>query len=145
MSAIAALSFFATNEEVDILNNSPLYLSTVKITLTISLLNFVFGYLLTIVTGLFGKHRKHKTTQGLKQIYFYLFPVTNIVPTVLLYALVPTNTPDYSKGYMFFCSIIYILVFSIDIFAVFIVDRIIQTDEQNKQLTIKATKSELEY
>jgi len=72
--------------------------------------------------------------------------IQNIIPAVLMLGLITAKTSvEYKKGYFIICSFIYIIAFSIDLFSIFIIDRIIQTDERNKQLTVIATKNKLEY
>ena len=138
-------SFFFLNEHNGVVvDEMPSYQMQMDELLSISLIYFVFGYLLALIIKLFGKNMR--STFSLKYAYFYFFPIANIIPAVLLLGLIPANTNvEYEKGYFIICSFIYIIAFSIDIFSIFIIDRIIRTDEVNKQLTIIATKNELEY
>lgn len=138
-------SFFFINERNGVVvEDMPLYQMRIEELLSISLIYFVYGYLFALMIKLFSKNMR--STFSLKHAYFYFFPIANIIPAVLLLGLIPTKASvEYEKGYSIICSFIYIIAFSIDLFSIFIIDRIIQTDERNKQLTIIATKNKLEY
>lgn len=138
-------SFFFINEHNGVVvEDMPLYQMKIEELLSISLIYFVYGYLFALLFKLFSKNMR--STFSLKYAYFYFFPIANIIPAVLLLGITPTKASvEYEKGYFIICSLIYIIAFSIDLFSIFIIDRIIQTDEKNKQLTVIATKNKLEY
>ena len=138
-------SFFFINEQNGVVvEDMPSYQMRMDELLSISLIYFVYGYLFALIIKLFSKNKR--STFSLKYAYFYFFPIANIIPAVLLLGLIPTKASvEYEKGYFIICSFIYIIAFSIDLFSIFIIDRIIQTDEKNKQLTVIATKNKLEY
>lgn len=138
-------SFFFINEQNGVVvKDMPSYQMRIDELLSISLIYFVYGYLFALMIKLFSKNMR--STFSLKYAYFYFFPIANIIPAVLLLGITPTKASvEYKKGYFIICSFIYIIAFSIDLFSIFIIDRIIQTDERNKQLTVIATKNKLEY
>lgn len=138
-------SFFFINEQNGVVvEDMPSYQMRMDELLSISLIYFVYGYLFALIIKLFSKNKR--STFSLKYAYFYFFPIANIIPAVLLLGIIPTkDSVEYEKGYFIICSFIYIIAFSIDLFSIFIIDRIIQTDERNKQLTVIATKNKLEY
>lgn len=138
-------SFFFINEQNGVVvEDMPSYQMRMDELLSISLIYFVYSYLFALIIKLFSKNKR--STFSLKYAYFYFFPIANIIPAVLLLGLIPTKASvEYEKGYFIICSFIYIIAFSIDLFSIFIIDRIIQTDEKNKQLTVIATKNKLEY
>ena len=138
-------SFFFINEQNGVVvENMPSYQMRIDELLSISLIYFVYGYLFALMIKMFSKNMR--STFSLKYAYFYFFPIANIIPAVLLLGKTPTKANvEYEKGYFIICTFIYIIAFSIDLFSIFIIDRIIQTDERNKQLTVIATKNKLEY
>lgn len=137
-------SFFFINELNGTANSLPSYEMSLGLLLCASLIYFVYGYLFALMIKLFSKNMR--STFSLKYAYFYFFPIANIIPAVLLLGITPTKANvEYEKGYSIICSFIYIIAFSIDLFSIFIIDRIIYTDERNKQLTVIATKNKLEY
>lgn len=137
-------SFFFINEVNGTVSNLPSYKMSLGLLLCASLIYFVYGYLFALLFKLFNKNKR--STFSLKYAYFYFFPIANIIPAVLLLGSIPANAKvEYEEGYFIICSFIYIIAFSIDLLSIFAIDRIIYTDERNKQLTIKATKNELEY
>lgn len=138
-------SFFFINEQNGVVvEDMPSYQMRMDELLSISLIYFVYGYLFALIIKLFSKNMR--STFSLKHAYFYFFPIANIIPAVLLLGLIPTKASvEYEKGYFIICTFIYIIAFSVDLFSIFIIDRIIQTDERNKQLTVIATKNKLEY
>lgn len=137
-------SFFFINELNGTTDSLPSYEMSLGLLLCASLIYFVYGYLFALLIKLFSKNKR--SAFSLKYAYFYFFPIANIIPAVLLLGLIPENANvEYEKSYSIICSFIYIIAFSIDIFSIFIIDRIIRTDEMNKQLTVIATKNELEY
>ena len=137
-------SFFFINELNGTVGNLPSYEMSLSLLLCASLIYFVYGYLFALLFKLFSKNMR--STFSLKYAYFYFFPIMNIIPAVLVLGLIPSKASvEYEKGYFIICDFIYIIAFSIDLFSIFIIDRIIYTDERNKQLTVIATKNELEY
>ena len=138
-------SFFFINEQNGVVvENMPSYQMRIDELLSISLIYFVYGYLFALMIKMFSKNMR--STFSLKYAYFYFFPIANIIPAVLLLGKTPTKANvEYEKGYFIICTFIYIIAFSIDLLSIFIIDRIIYTDERNKQLTVIATKNELEY
>lgn len=137
-------SFFFINEVNGTVGNLPSYEMSLSLLLCASLIYFVYGYLFALLFKLFSKNMR--STFSLKYAYFYFFPIANIIPAVLLLGITPSNAKiEYEKGYSIICTFIYIIAFSIDLFSILIIDRIIYTDERNKQLTVIATKNELEY
>lgn len=137
-------SFFFINEVNGTADSSPSYEMSLDLLLCASLIYFVYGYLFALMIKLFSKNMR--STFSLKYAYFYFFPIANIIPAVLLLGITPSNAKiEYEKGYSIICTFIYIIAFSIDLFSILIIDRIIYTDERNKQLTVIATKNELEY
>lgn len=137
-------SFFFINELNGTVGNLPSYEMSLGLLLCASLIYFVYGYLFALLFKLFSKNMR--STFSLKYAYFYFFPIANIIPAVLVLGLIPSKASvEYEKGYFIICAFIYIIAFSIDLLSIFIIDRIIYTDERNKQLTVIATKNELEY
>lgn len=137
-------SYFFINELNGTVGNLPSYEMSLSLLLCTSLIYFVYGYLFALLFKLFSKNMR--STFSLKYAYFYFFPIANIIPAVLLLGITPSNAKiEYEKGYSIICTFIYIIAFSIDLFSILIIDRIIYTDERNKQLTVIATKNELEY
>lgn len=137
-------SFFFINELNGTADSLPSYEMSLSLLLCTSLIYFVYGYLFALLFKLFSKNMR--STFSLKYAYFYFFPIANIIPAVLLLGITPSNAKiEYEKGYSIICTFIYIIAFSIDLFSILIIDRIIYTDERNKQLTVIATKNELEY
>ena len=137
-------SFFFINEVNGTADSLPSYEMSLSLLLCASLIYFVYGYLFALLFKLFSKNMR--STFSLKYAYFYFFPIANIIPAVLLLGITPSNAKiEYEKGYSIICTFIYIIAFSIDLFSILIIDRIIYTDERNKQLTVIATKNELEY
>lgn len=137
-------SFFFINELNGTVGNLPSYEMSLSLLLCASLIYFVYGYLFALLFKLFSKNMR--STFSLKYAYFYFFPIANIIPAVLVLGLIPSKASvEYEKGYSIICTFIYIIAFSIDLFSILIIDRIIYTDERNKQLTVIATKNELEY
>lgn len=137
-------SFFFINEVNGTADSLPSYEMSLGLLLCASLIYFVYGYLFALLFKLFSKNMR--STFSLKYAYFYFFPIANIIPAVLLLGITPSNAKiEYEKGYSIICTFIYIIAFSIDLFSILIIDRIIYTDERNKQLTVIATKNELEY
>lgn len=138
-------SFFFINEQNGVVvENMPSYQMRIDELLSISLIYFVYGYLFALMIKMFSKNMR--STFSLKYAYFYFFPIANIIPAVLLLGKTPTKANvEYEKGYFIICTFIYIIAFSIDLLSIFIIDRIIYTDERNKQLTVIATKNKLEY
>lgn len=137
-------SFFFINEVNGTADSLPSYEMSLSLLLCTSLIYFVYGYLFALLFKLFSKNMR--STFSLKYAYFYFFPIANIIPAVLLLGITPSNAKiEYEKGYSIICTFIYIIAFSIDLFSILIIDRIIYTDERNKQLTVIATKNELEY
>ena len=137
-------SFFFINEVNGTADSLPSYEMSLSLLLCTSLIYFVYGYLFALLFKLFSKNMR--STFSLKYAYFYFFPIANIIPAVLLLEITPSNAKiEYEKGYSIICTFIYIIAFSIDLFSILIIDRIIYTDERNKQLTVIATKNELEY
>lgn len=137
-------SFFFINELNGTADSLPSYEMSLSLLLCTSLIYFVYGYLFALLFKLFSKNMR--STFSLKYAYFYFFPIANIIPAVLLLGITPSNAKiEYEKGYSIICTFIYIIAFSIDLLSIFIIDRIIYTDERNKQLTVIATKNELEY
>lgn len=137
-------SFFFINELNGTADSLPSYEMSLSLLLCASLIYFVYGYLFALLFKLFSKNMR--STFSLKYAYFYFFPIANIIPAVLLLGITPSNAKiEYEKGYSIICTFIYIIAFSIDLFSILIIDRIIYTDERNKQLTVIATKNELEY
>lgn len=138
-------SYFFLNEHNGVVvEDMPSYQMRIEVLLSISLIYFVFGYLFALLIRLFSKNKK--STFSLKYAYFYFFPIANIIPAVLLLGITPTKASvEYEKGYFILCTFIYIIAFSIDLFSILIIDKIIYTDERNKQLTVIATKNKLEY
>lgn len=137
-------SFFFINELNGTVGNLPSYEMNLSLLLCASLIYFVYGYLFALLFKLFSKNMR--STFSLKYAYFYFFPIANIIPAVLLLGIIPSKAiVEYEKGYSIICTFIYIIAFSIDLFSILIIDRIIYTDERNKQLTVIATKNELEY
>lgn len=146
LSGMTESYFFLNEHNGVVVEDMPSYQMRIEVLLSISLIYFVFGYLFALLIRLFSKNKK--STFSLKYAYFYFFPIANIIPAVLLLGIIPANANvnvEYEKSYSIICSFIYIIAFSIDIFSIFIIDRIIRTDEENKQLTIIATKNKLEY
>lgn len=137
-------SYFFINELNGTADSLPSYEMSLGLLLCASLIYFVYGYLFALLFKLFSKNMR--STFSLKYAYFYFFPIANIIPAVLLLGITPSNAKiEYEKGYSIICTFIYIIAFSIDLFSILIIDRIIYTDERNKQLTVIATKNELEY
>lgn len=137
-------SYFFINELNGTADSLPSYEMSLSLLLCTSLIYFVYGYLFALLFKLFSKNMR--STFSLKYAYFYFFPIANIIPAVLLLGITPSNAKiEYEKGYSIICTFIYIIAFSIDLFSILIIDRIIYTDERNKQLTVIATKNELEY
>lgn len=137
-------SFFFINEVNGTADSLPSYEMSLSLLLCASLIYFVYGYLFALLFKLFSKNMR--STFSLKYAYFYFFPIANIIPAVLLLGITPSNAKiEYEKGYSIICTFIYIIAFSIDLFSILIIDRIIYTDERNKQLTVIATKNEFEY
>ncbi|WP_448920239.1 sensor histidine kinase [Eubacterium sp.] len=137
-------SYFFINELNGTADSLPSYEMSLGLLLCASLIYFVYGYLFALLFKLFSKNMR--STFSLKYAYFYFFPIANIIPAVLLLGITPSNAKiEYEKGYSIICTFIYIIAFSIDLLSIFIIDRIIYTDERNKQLTVIATKNELEY
>lgn len=138
-------SFFFINEQNGVVvENMPSYQMRIDELLSISLIYFVYGYLFALMIKMFSKNIR--STFSLKYAYFYFFPIANIIPAVLLLGITPTKASvEYEKGYFIICTFIYIIAFSIDLFSILIIDKIIYTDERNKQLTVIATKNKLEY
>ena len=137
-------SFFFINELNGTVGNLPSYEMSLGLLLCASLIYFVYGYLFALLFKLFSKNMR--STFSLKYAYFYFFPIANIIPAVLLLGITPTKANvEYEKGYFILCTFIYIIAFSIDLFSILIIDKIIYTDERNKQLTVIATKNKLEY
>lgn len=137
-------SFFFINELNGTADSLPSYEMSLGLLLCASLIYFVYGYLFALLFKLFSKNMR--STFSLKYAYFYFFPIANIIPAVLLLGIIPSKAiVEYEKVYSIICSFIYIIAFSIDLFSILIIDRIIYTDERNKQLTVIATKNELEY
>lgn len=137
-------SFFFINELNGTADSLPSYEMSLSLLLCASLIYFVYGYLFALLFKLFSKNKR--STFSLKYAYFYFFPIANIIPAVLLLGIIPSKAiVEYEKGYFIICAFIYIIAFSIDLLSIFIIDRIIYTDERNKQLTVIATKNELEY
>lgn len=137
-------SFFFINELNGTVGKLPSYEMSLSLLLCASLIYFVYGYLFALLFKLFSKNMR--STFSLKYAYFYFFPIANIIPAVLLLGIIPSKAiVEYKKGYFIICAFIYIIAFSIDLLSIFIIDRIIYTDERNKQLTVIATKNKLEY
>ena len=137
-------SFFFINELNGTVGNLPSYEMSLGLLLCASLIYFVYGYLFALLFKLFSKNMR--STFSLKYAYFYFFPIANIIPAVLVLGLIPSKASvEYEEGYFIICAFIYIIAFSIDLLSIFIIDRIIYTDERNKQLTVIATKNKLEY
>ena len=137
-------SSFFINELNGTVGNLPSYEMSLGLLLCASLIYFVYGYLFALLFKLFSKNMR--STFSLKYAYFYFFPIANIIPAVLLLGITPTKASvEYEKGYFILCTFIYIIAFSIDLFSILIIDKIIYTDEKNKQLTVSATKNKLEY
>ena len=144
LSGMTEAFFFINEQNGVVVEDMPSYQMRMDELLSISLIYFVYGYLFALMIKLFSKNMR--STFSLKHAYFYFFPIANIIPAVLLLGITPTKANvEYEKGYFIICSFIYIIAFSIDLFSIFIIDRIIQTDERNKQLTVIATKNKLEY
>lgn len=144
LSGMTEAFFFINEQNGVVVEDMPSYQMRMDELLSISLIYFVYGYLFALMIKLFSKNMR--STFSLKYAYFYFFPIANIIPAVLLLGIIPTKSNiEYKKGYFIICSFIYIIAFSIDLFSIFIIDRIIYTDERNKQLTVIATKNKLEY
>lgn len=137
-------SFFFINELNGTADSLPSYEMSLGLLLCASLIYFVYGYLFALLFKLFSKNMR--STFSLKYAYFYFFPIANIIPAVLLLGITPSKASvEYEKCYFIICTFIYIIAFSIDLFSILIIDKIIYTDERNKQLTVIATKNKLEY
>lgn len=137
-------SFFFINELNGTADSLPSYEMSLGLLLCASLIYFVYGYLFALLFKLFSKNMR--STFSLKYAYFYFFPIANIIPAVLLLGITPSKASvEYEKCYFIICTFIYIIAFSIDLFSILIIDKIIYTDERNKQLTVVATKNKLEY
>ena len=82
-----------------------------------------------------------------KYLYFYIFPVTNILPLIIC-----ASTKAFweeSNGDLLYQNIIicitFIVVAIIDFATIFVVDSIRKTDDKNAELLILSTKNEIEY
>ena len=82
-----------------------------------------------------------------KYLYFYIFPVTNILPLIIC-----ASTKAFweeSNGDLLYQNIIicitFIVVAIIDFATIFVVDSIRKTDDKNEELLILSTKNEIEY
>lgn len=128
----------------DLIDNLPTYKSTIALTLSNALTYLFGGY----IVSFFLRLSKIKASDfKAKYLYFYIFPVTNILPLIIC-----ASTKAFweeSNGDLLYQNIIicitFIVVAIIDFATIFVVDSIRKTDDKNEELLILSTKNEIEY
>lgn len=128
----------------DLIDNLPTYKSTIALTLSNALTYLFGGY----IVSFFLRLSKIKASDfKAKYLYFYIFPVTNILPLIIC-----ASTKAFweeSNGDLLYQNIIicitFIVVAIIDFATIFVVDSIRKTDDKNAELLILSTKNEIEY
>ena len=129
--------FDSSNNDISILSKVNFY--------TVCILTVILPYPIAYIVNLF-KYRKEKTFQ-LKYAVFYFLPLVGLIPIFTSLVLPADSLPNGSSNsaYNVLNNIIIcidaVLCFSV----IFVIDKIEIIDEKNKQLTIIATKNELEY
>lgn len=129
--------FDSSNNDISILSKVNFY--------TVCILTVILPYPIAYIVNLF-KYRKEKTFQ-LKYAVFYFLPLVGLIPIFTSLVLPADSLPNGSSNSAYnILNNIIICIDAILCFAViFVIDKIEIIDEKNKQLTIIATKNELEY
>ena len=128
----------------DLIDNLPTYKSTIALTLSNALTYLFGGY----IVSFFLRLSKIKASDfKAKYLYFYIFPVTNILPLIICASM--KAFWEESNGDLLYQNIIicitFIVVAIIDFATIFVVDSIRKTDDKNAELLILSTKNEIEY
>ena len=116
----------------DLIDNLPTYKSTIALTLSNALTYLFGGY----IVSFFLRLSKIKASDfKAKYLYFYIFPVTNILPLIIC-----ASTKAFweeSNGDLLYQNIIicitFIIVAIIDFATIFVVDSIRKTDDKNAE------------
>lgn len=128
----------------DLIDNLPTYKSTIALTLSNALTYLFGGY----IVSFFLRLSKIKASDfKAKYLYFYIFPVTNILPLIICASI--KAFWEESNGDLLYQNIIICITFTIvaiiDFATIFVVDSIRKTDDKNEELLILSTKNEIEY
>ena len=146
-ATVALKLFFDSSVSNGVLTTMPLpeYLCTCLFVFSFS---FLFVAIINFVKSKTNSSLKYKT----KYSFYYLFPLTHIFSSVLIYQAIKIATPEgfsqmakkdpfLENGIVFLIAIC--LIF--DLFIIFIVDRQSKTEEKNIQNEKELLKSELDY
>lgn len=128
----------------NLIDNLPIYKSTIALTLSNALTYLVGGYVVSFLLRLFKIKAKDFKA---KYLYFYIFPITNILPIIICAtqkAFWEKSSADLLYQNILIC-ITFAVVSAIDFASIFIVDAIRKTDEKNNELLVLSTKNEIEY
>lgn len=139
--------FFDTDVSKGIVTTMPLpeFLCTCLFVFSFS---FLFVAIINFVKSKTNSSFKYKA----KYSFYYLFPLTHIFSSVLIYQAIKIATPDgfsrlaqkdpfFENGIVFLIAIC--LIF--DLFIIFMIDRQSKTEEKNIQNEKELLKSELDY
>ena len=129
--------FDSSNNDISILSKVNFY--------TVCILTVILPYPIAYIVNLF-KYRKEKTFQ-LKYAVFYFLPLVGLIPIFTSLVLPADSLPNGSSNSVY--NVVNNIIICIDAVlcfsVIFVIDKIEIIDEKNKQLTIIATKNELEY
>ena len=128
----------------NLVDNLPIYKSTIALTLSNALTYLVGGYTVSFFLRLFKIKAKDFKA---KYLYFYIFPITNILPIII--SATQKAFWEKSSTNLLYQNILICITFAvvaiIDFASIFIVDAIRKTDEKNDELLVLSTKNEIEY
>lgn len=126
----------------DFIDGLPSYCSTISLTLSTAVTYLVGGYLISFFFSMFKIKSKELKS---KYLYFYIFPITNILPLII--AMSSDSYLNYDKPIYqnVLIDVTFVVVSIIDFSTVFVVDAIKKTDDKNEMLLIQSAKNEFEY